>query len=334
MVTLKDVAKKAGVSSATVSRVVRGEGKVGDKCRARVQKIIKDMGYRPNYNARALASNKSEIIGVICPNVSGNFYGSLASGVEEAARNAKYKVLISNSQNDVEKELDAIESFRSQGCQNIILHSKYSDDETLIKWAQEIPGLVILNRFVSQIANRCVWLDNVSGGQQAAKYLLSKGHKKFAVITSSHQITDPIDRLNGICQALSQAGIEVPEDRIKLTNAGVDAGEKAAKELLKKGANFTALLAYNDATAIGAMNAIQDLGFRVPEDISVIGYDDLPICNVCRPRLSTMHYPIKEMALYATKLSLDLTQSKEEVENKTHLFMPHVVERQSITVPS
>lgn len=330
MITLQDVAEKAGVSPATVSRVVRGEGKVGDKCRAHVKKIIDKMGYRPNTNARALASNKTEIVGIIVPNISSPFFGTLAIGAEEAATKAKYKVLMGNSHNEPKTEQELIDSFLEQGCQNIILHSKFTDDATLIKWASQIKGLVIINRFVPEIASRCIWLDNVSGGRQMTEHLVNKGHEKFAFITSHLQMSDPEDRLVGINQSLTRAGIDLPESNITYNNAGMEAGEDGVYDLLDRGIEFTALLCFNDSVAIGAINALFERGLDVPKDVSIVGFDDIIIAKFCRPKLTTMNYPIEKMAIYATNLSMDLTNNEEQEENKTHLFMPSLIERKSV----
>lgn len=330
MVTLQDVADKAGVSPATVSRVVRGEGKVGDKCRAHVKKIVEKMGYRPNTNARALASNKTEIVGIIVPNIASPFFGTLAIGAEEAATKAKYKVLMGNSHNEPKTEQDLIDSFLEQGCQNIILHSKFTSDAILIKWAEQIKGLVLVNRFVPEIASRCIWLDNVSGGKQMADYLVNNGHKTFASITSNSKISDSEDRLIGINQSLNRVGLELPESNIIYSNAGMEAGEAGVHELLDSGVEFTALLCFNDSIAIGAINALFERGLNVPEDVSIIGFDDIIIAKVCRPKLTTMNYPIVKMSVYATNLSMNLTNNTEQEENKTHLFMPTLVERKSV----
>lgn len=332
MITLQDVAAKAGVSPATVSRVVRGEGKVGEKCRVYVQKVIDEMGYRPNTNARALASSKAEIIGIITPNVSAPFYGSLVIGAEAAAKSAKHKVLMSNSFNETQAELDALNSFREQGCQNILLHSRITDDKTIIKWGEQIPGLVIINRFVPQIASRCVWLDNISGGRMVAEYLISQGHKKIALITSDRKIGDAEDRIMGIQQAMSRAGLSIPEKNVIKISAGLDTGVVGTTKLIESGVEYTAIIAFNDMVAIGAINALWDAGISVPEQVSVIGFDDVSFANICRPKLTTMLYPVKDMAKYAIDLSIKLTSKKDEEsdDNKTHLFMAKLVERASV----
>ncbi|URQ86899.1 LacI family DNA-binding transcriptional regulator [Pseudoalteromonas sp. SCSIO 43088] len=330
MATIKDVAKVAGVSIATVSRVIHNKGKVGDVCRARVKKVIVELGYRPNSNASALASNTSNTIGVVTPKLSMPFFGSLASGVENGARENNFKLLMANSLYETESELKAIESLRENNCKAIILHSEYSDEKTLIKLAKEIPGLVLINRYIPEISNRCVWLDNLSGAQLATQYLIERGHENFAVVTSIYQNRDPGCRVEGIRNILEKNDLKLDANNVEESTANIEGGESAVKALLAKGEKFTALLAYNDLMAIGAIHALFDSGIRVPEDVSVIGFDDLLVGIACRPRLTTMHYPVEEMAHYATNLAIKLSDTSVPVSKQTHLFIADLVERDSV----
>ncbi|MGL1956311.1 MAG: LacI family DNA-binding transcriptional regulator [Colwellia sp.] len=331
MVTIKEVAKVAGVSTATVSRVIHNGGQVGDACRARVKKVIKELDYRPNSNASALAGKTTNTIGVVTPRLSMSFFGSLASGVEKAARENNYKLLMSNSLYETKSELDAIESLREHNCKAIILHSEYSDEKTLIKLAEQVPGLVLINRYIPKIANRCVWLDNFSASQYATEYLVDKGHTDFAVITSIYQNRDPGSRLEGIKKSLSNNGLSLHPENIEKATANIDGGEQAVKALIAKGSKFTAILAYNDLMAVGAIHALFAAGLRVPEDVSVIGFDDIIVSRACRPRLTTMHYPIEEMANYATKLAIQLSEPDNKPSNQTHLFIADIIKRDSVS---
>ncbi len=331
MVTIKDVARVAGVSIATVSRVINGNHQVGDACRARVKKVIKELGYRPNSNAQALVSKTNSTIGVVTPKLAMTFFGTLAAGVEKTAREQHYKLLMANSMYETESELLAINSLRDHNCQAIILHSEYSDEKTLIKLAAEIPGLVLINRYIPAIANRCVWLDNIAGASEATRFLLDKKHRQFAVITSIYQNGDPGARLTGIRQTLSTQQIELKEEAIEESTANIEGGMQAVQALLAKKIKFTALLAYNDLMAVGAIHALFAAGLRVPEDVSVIGFDDLIVARACRPQLTTMHYPVEEMASYATKLAIELSTQPEAVGHRTHLFLPQLVERESVS---
>jgi LacI family transcriptional regulator len=337
MVTIKDVARVAEVSPSTVSRVVRGEGKVGKKCRAKVQKIIKEMNYRPNTNARALVSKRTELVGIVTPALHKPFFGSIAYGSETAARKKSFQVMMRNSQNDPQHEIDAINSLREHGCENIILHSKGGDPETLKELAEQITGLVFINRFLPDLASRCIWLDNLSGGRIAADYLFKQGHKEVAIVSLSLDNQDQQDRINGVTQSYAARGIVIPKDnvihRVSAGDTVTNLDEYCAyaiNELYRREAKFTAIVAYNDEMAVSLMNALFDIGKNVPDDVSVIGFDDLDFAHKCRPALTTVRYPIVEMSEYATQLSLQMTLEKENVVERTHLFMPTLVERKSV----
>jgi LacI family transcriptional regulator len=330
LVTLKEVAKIAGVSTATVSRVVNEQAKVGKKCRERVKKIIEEVGYRPNFIAKSLADKSSNTIGIVTPNLSMSFFSSLACGSEHAARENGYSLVMRNSLYETKSELDAIKSLRDHNCQSIILHSEYSDEQMLIKLAKEIPGLVFINRFIPELAERCVWLDNQAASQTATQYLISKGHKDIAVITSVYQNRDPATRVQGVQVAMMQNSLKLNPNLIAESTANMEGGEQAVKALLSSKEKFTAIVAYNDLMAIGAIHALFNAGLNVPKDVSVFGFDDLDVSRACRPKLTTMHYPIEEMAAYATNLAVRLVNEPEKNFSNTHLFMANLVERDSV----
>lgn len=330
MVTIKDVARVAGVSTATVSRVVHNGGKVGDACRAHVQQVIKDLGYRPNTNARALVSKKTNIVGVIMPQLWVTFFSSLTSGAEKAASENNYRLFMSNSRSKTENELEAISSLKENSCDIVVLHSKVTAKETLIDLAKSIQGFVMINRFIPEVAERCIWLDSYAGSVQMAEYLVAKGHKKFAIATSCIEEEDAHARVKGTLDTLKKHGISVPQKNIVRSVTGMDGGEEAAKALLKQGVDFTAVVCHNDLQAVGILNAFQDEGIRVPEDVSIVGFDDLYVSKACRPKLTTMHYPIEDMAHYAVNLAIQLGSGKDVSPVKTHQFIPKFVERGSV----
>ncbi|MCP4272901.1 MAG: LacI family transcriptional regulator [Gammaproteobacteria bacterium] len=334
MVTIKDVARVAKVSPSTVSRVVRGQGKVGKKCRAKVQKVIDELGYIPNLSARALVNRRTELIGVVTPDLFMPFFGSIAHGAEIAAREAGYQIMMRNSQDDPKLEAEAVNSLREHGCQNIILHSKWADAETLKTYAKQIPGFVLINRFEPDLATRSVWLDNVAGGRMIAEHLYKKGHRDIAVIGSPVDNQDLQDRISGIRQGLQAKGLNLPDENIIYHNPEQDNGEEhainAVAKLFQRSVKYTAIVTYNDVMAIRVLNALYDSGKQVPADVSVMGFDNLNLASICRPGLTTVEYPIIEMAKYATKLSLELTNEDNDEIQRTHLFMPKIVERKSV----
>lgn len=330
MATLKDVARIAGVSTATVSRVVNEQGKVGNKCRQRVKKVIEEIGYRPNVIAKSLANKSSNTVGIVTPNLSMSFFSTMACGAEHAARESGYGLVMRNSLYETKSEIDAIEYLADHNCKSIVLHSEYSDESMLIDLAAKIPGLVLINRFIPKLADRCVWLDNTNASIEAVDHLVRKGHKKIAVITSIYQNKDPATRVEGIKKGLAKHGLILDPKMIIESTANMEGGEQAIKTLMGITTDFTAIIAYNDLMAIGAIHALFDAGLNVPEDVSVIGFDDLAISRACRPKLTTMHYPIEKMAAYAADLSVKLVTDPDKNLSNTHLFMANLVERESV----
>jgi LacI family transcriptional regulator len=331
MATIKDIANAAGVSLATVSRVINDGPKVGEATRKRIKQLMDEMGYRPNANARALVTKRSASLGVVLAELADPFFATLAHGVENTTRKKNVQILMSSGSIEKKTELRAIETLLEHRCEAMVIHSKALDDETLIEFANQVPGFVLVNRYVPEIANRCVWLDNVAGGRIMAKYIVSQGHQKLAVISSKYQIEDPAQRLQGIRQELEQAGLELPDARIEYSTPDQEGGENAVQNLLAKGIDFTAVLAYNDAMASGAMTVLQDHGIDVPNAVSVIGYDDVLLAKYCRPKLTTLRYPIEVMAMRAAELALRYAAGEKPEAGITFKYTPTVVKRESVT---
>lgn len=330
MVTINDVAKAAGVSPATVSRVVNGKGKVGDACRARVKKIIRELGYKPNTSAQSLASRQTTNVGVITPKISMEFFGNLAAGAEVAARANGYSLLICNSLYEEESEIAAIESLHAKGCNSIVIHSDYLTDKQLIELSEKYKGLVVINRYITKIANRCVWFDNVASSMEIVEMLAAKGHEKIAVATSIYQNRDPQQRLMGIRQGFMYQGLSFNENLLVESTANLEGGKACAKELIQRKDPFTAVIAYNDLMAVGLVHELVKSGYKVPEQVSVVGFDDSALCKACIPTITTTKYPVEEMANYAVQLSIKLANNTATPDRKTHLFTSELIERESV----
>ncbi|WP_440905008.1 substrate-binding domain-containing protein [Catenovulum sp. SX2] len=334
MATIKDIANAAGVSLATVSRVINNGPKVGDATRARIKEIMKEMGYRPNANARALVTQRNPSLGVVLAELSDPFFATLAHGIETVARQKDIQVLLSSGSIQAKTEMKAIDTLMEHRCEAMVVHSKALSDEVLVDYAKEIPGFVLINRYIEAIADRCVWLDNYAGGASIAKHLLSLGHKKIAMISSQYQIDDPILRLKGVEDELNAAGITIDKTAIELATPDQEGGETAMQNLLSKGIEFTAVVAYNDAMAAGAMSMLLDHGIQVPSEVSVIGFDDVILARYCRPKLTTLKYPIEMMGIKAAELAISLA-AKKQIEDSaivTHKYTPTIVKRESVAI--
>ncbi|KGJ86810.1 LacI family DNA-binding transcriptional regulator [Colwellia psychrerythraea] len=335
MATIKDVARIAGVSVASVSRVLNNGPKVSKKTIENVLKVMKDLNYTPNANARALVTKKSTTLGVVIPDLIDPFFASLANGVEQVARQNNMQLLLSTGLVSAETEIQAINLLIERRCDVMVVHSKKLADETLIDLANKVSGLVLIDRYIEEIAHRCVWLDNLEGGKIAARHLLALNHQKFACISSKHQIDDPLLRLQGFQSELQSAGTDIEAELISFGEPTLQGGEIATQKLLASGKQFSALFVYNDAMAIGAISTLEDNGFKVPLDISVLGFDDVLLSRYSRPKLSTLNYPIEEMAMQAAKIGLELTAKQVETkQDNNYKHIPRLVKRESTSFNS
>ncbi|HDZ1439700.1 TPA: HTH-type transcriptional regulator GalS [Klebsiella pneumoniae] len=329
MITIRDVARQAGVSVATVSRVLNNSALVSPDTRDVVMKAVTQLSYRPNANAQALATQVSDTIGVVVMDVSDAFFGALVKAVDTVAQQHQKYVLIGNSYHEAEKERHAIEVLIRQRCSALIVHSKALSDDELSDFMQHIPGMVLINRIVPGYAHRCVGLDNVSGALMATRMLLNHGHQRIGYLSSNHGIEDDDMRREGWSKALQEQGIIAPDSWIGSGSPDMQGGEAAMVELLGRNLGLTAVFAYNDSMAAGALTTLKDNGIVVPQHLSLIGFDDIPISRYTDPQLTTVRYPVMSMAKLATELALLGAAGKLDRE-ATHCFMPTLVRRHSV----
>ncbi|WP_024552912.1 HTH-type transcriptional regulator GalS [Franconibacter helveticus 513] len=331
MITIRDVARLAGVSVATVSRVLNNSALVSPETRENVMQAVSQLGYRPNANAQALATQVSDTIGVVVMDVSDPFFGALVKAVDTVAQQHNKYVLIGNSYHEAEKERHAIEVLIRQRCSALIVHAKALCDEELASFLEQIPGMVLINRIVPGYAHRCVGLDNISGAMMATRMLQSNGHQRIGYLASAHRIEDDDQRKEGWLRALAEQGVSAPESWIGMGSPDMQGGEAAMVELLGRNLQLTAVFAYNDSMAAGALTALKDNGIAVPQHLSLIGFDDIPIARYTDPQLTTVRYPIVSMARLATELAL-LGAAGELDLQASHCFMPTLVRRHSVAV--
>ena len=329
MSTIKDVARLAQVSVATVSRVLNNSPKASEASRISVSKAMIELGYTPNANARALSNKVCDTMGVVVCDVSDPFFGTLVKGVSSIATQQGLHLLMGNGFHNSQKEREAIDLLIGKRCEALVVHSKALTDQELIDYAKRIPGMVIINRDIPELAGRCIALNNRLGTHIATRHLIELGHQHIAYIGSNQQIEDASSRLIGYQDALAEANTLVNSDLIEAASPNELGGEQAMLNLLAKGITFTAIVAYNDAIAAGAISVLVDNNVKVPEHVSVIGFDDMIYARYLHPKLTTMRYPIELMASQAAKLSLALI-ANEPVSEQSKVFTPTLVNRQSV----
>ncbi|MGD8108406.1 HTH-type transcriptional regulator GalR [Pantoea sp. FN0302] len=332
MATIKDVAKLAGVSVATVSRVINNSPKASENSRLAVFSAMEALQYHPNANARALAQQSTETIGLVVGDVSDPFFGAMVKAVDEIAWQTGNFLLIGNGYHNEVKERQAIEQLMRHRCAALVVHAKKIPDEELEKLMQQMPGMVLLNRSLPAFQQRCIALDDRYGAWLATRHLIQQGHDQIAFICSTHTISDAEERLQGYYDALKEHSLPCNDRLVAFGEPDEVGGEQAMTELLGRGRNFTAVACYNDSMAAGALAVLSDNGIRVPEEMSLIGFDDVLVSRYVRPRLTTIRYPIVTMAQQAAELALALANN-QPLPEVTNTFNPTLVRRHSVSPP-
>ncbi|WP_022940798.1 substrate-binding domain-containing protein [Psychromonas hadalis] len=328
MATINDVAKVAGVSTATVSRVINQSSNVSPETVMQVESAMTQVGYKIKGNQRLNINQELNVIGLIVSRFNSPFYGLLSQGIEKIAKQYNKKMIVASGNYDAECEEDAIKFMVSKGCRNIVIHSKIMSDQALVQYAKKIPGFVVINRCVPTIEDQCVWLNQSEGTYQATKYLIDQGHRKIAFLSCDIEIDDKFLRLDGYRRALNDAGIEFNPDWVEEVPFGESGGALAATNFLNKGLPMTAMVAFNDFFAAAAIQVFKEHGISIPEQLSIVGFDDvLPPCYFT-PKLTTIRNPIESMAINAARISLEGKDS-----NVSRAFHPLLIKRESVTLP-
>lgn len=312
-ITIEDIARQAGVSISTVSRVLNGSKRVAEDKRALVLAAVEQHQYRPNAVARGLVRGRSMTVGVLMQDITSPFFARMVSGIEQGLDHAAYTPMFASthwradSQGEEVRSLQLLLERRVDGV--IVLASSIPDDE-LRAIAEQAP-LVIVARRVQGLESQCVYVDNHGGAYRAMRYLLGLGHTRIAHITGTPSHPDAIDRLAGYRDALTDAGIPVDE-RLIVTGAFIEeSGLAAVEELLGRGERFTAIFAANDQIAYGAMLGLFNHGYRIPGDMSLVGFDDQFLSAYTLPPLTTVRQSSLEMGRAAAEGLLSLLSNEE-----------------------
>lgn len=311
-VTIEDIARQVGVSPSTVSRVLNGSKRVAEDKRALVLAAIEQHQYRPNAVARGLVSGRSMTIGVLMQDITSPFFARMVSGIEQGLDKGEYRPMFasthwrSENQQDETRSLHLLLERRVDGM--IVLASSIPDDD-LRAVAAQVP-LIIVARCVEGLEAQCVYVDNEGGAYRATRYLIGLGHTRIAHIAGTSGHPDARARKTGYCRALMDAGLPVDERLIVESQFTEESGLAAVEELLTRGERFTAIFAANDQTAYGAMLALFNHGYRIPADMSLVGFDDQFLSTYTLPPLTTVRQPSIEMGRAAAEGLLRLLNNE------------------------
>ncbi|NOY08514.1 MAG: LacI family transcriptional regulator [Spirochaetes bacterium] len=324
--TISDVAKKAGVSIATVSRILNRLPGYTEETRKAVLNVIREIGYKPNAIARGLVKKHTYTMGVLLPNISSRLASALLKGIEDAAHRLGYSVIICNTDNDGRRTVEYLNVLAEKQVDGIIIASEWLKDaygEALL--AMKIPVVLVLTvSYRFQIPY--IKVDDKQAAYQATKYLIEKGHKEIGMIGGSVQdIIAGLPRIEGYKQALADYNLTITDDRIAFGNFAYESGIRCMDELFQKVPEITAVFAASDEMALGALSFAFRKGIKVPDDLSIIGYDDTQDAEMTIPPLTTVHQPVYEMGKKSVEM---LFSTKGAVES---IIMPHyIVERDSV----
>ncbi len=304
--TMSDIAKKAGVSLMTVSRVINGKGDVSPETRKRVQQIIAECEYRPSSIARGLATRRTFSIGLIVPDISNPYFSGMAQGVSEVAYKEDFSVLLCNCDEHPERELEMLQVLDEKRVEGIILAAPRTDTHLLAQSLAAHLNVVVINRQFDEKDNPDiiggVINNDETGGRKVTKMLLEHGHKTVGLLAGPPLSYGAARRLNGYKAALAEAGISFDPEIVKNCAPTVKGGHDIASQLLSRRKNITSIFCYNDLVAIGALQACADLGLKVPGDIAIVGFDDIPMASWVSPQLTTLHVEFEELGRLATQL--------------------------------
>jgi LacI family transcriptional regulator len=331
MATIKDVARLAGVGVGTASRVISGKGSFSEAAAARVEAAARQLGFRPSAIARALSLQSTGTIGVFVPDFKGPFYGPLLDAIDAELRLHDRHMVAANGCGDEDTRQQSLDGARfliERECDGIILCSNALRDADFAALRDDFANLAIVNRDVKGMKTHCFTVDHRAAGRAAADALLAHGHRRIAVITGPAIAGDNKQRLQGLFDRLGEAGVAPDAVLVEEGDFSAPSGWAACERLVARKPRISALFCANDQMAMGAISFLGHHGIRVPQQWSVIGYDDSDVAAFLSPRLTSVRIPIAEMALNACRQLLNTRFGSALAVSRK--FVPTVVMRDSL----
>lgn len=316
-ITIKEIAKEAGVSIATVSMILNNKDKnITSATRMRVLDVVKKYNYVPNAMAGSLVTQRTHIIGLILPDITNPFFPGIARGAEDKANESGYSIIFCNTDDKLEVEEKYIETLTKKMADGIIIaHSSSSEKMSEILERCKVPIILIDRDFYSENICGKVLVNNLEGAYKGVAYLINKGYKKIAYLSGSLKTRTARDRLDGYKKALSDNGLEYEERLVKYGEYKIDWGRNGTDELLSENEHFDAIFCGNDLIAIGAIKELKKRGLNIPEDIGVMGFDDIYLAGLVEPSLTTVRQPNYKMGYKAMELLLENLNSTDRKNN-------------------
>ena len=306
-ITIKDIAKKAGVSHATVSRALRNSSLISVATTDRIRQIAVDVGYQPSAAARSLKTNRSQVLGVIVSSIADPFFSEILYGIEDCAQGGGYSLFIAASQNDPNRERKIVQTMMEQRTDGVIIcSSSFSSEQGRQLLAYGFP-IVVVNHQGAENFHFSIYHDDIDGSRQITRHLIDLGHKRIAYLGNSLSGRTTQDRLTGFQTEMESAGLPVPEEYIHHVNGGEPRfGLDGLEYFLQLEYRPSAIVCFNDMLAIGVLKGCSQKGVKVPEELSVTGFDNITYSAFTTPALTTLDQPKRSIGVEAAQLLLDL----------------------------
>ncbi len=304
-VTIQDVAAAAGVSRQTVSRAINNRGEIRPETRAEILRIAEEMNYRPSSIARGLATQRTGTLGLVVPDIANPFFAEVARGAEHEAYAAGYNVFLCNTDEEPQREIAVLRSLEEKRVDGVMLCSSRLDDEALYKSLSRHASVVLVNRRLNGYEFGCVVIDDEQGGKNITQHLLKSQRQAIGFLAGPLASRSGQKRVAGYRAAMAEAGVAYDPGWIRPCPPSVEGGHKVANRLLSDHPEITALFCYNDLVAIGALQASHDLALTIPDDLAIVGFDDIPLAALVTPALTTCHVSRYEMGVQAMNMLLE-----------------------------
>ncbi|HVJ34695.1 MAG TPA: LacI family DNA-binding transcriptional regulator [Terriglobia bacterium] len=332
-VTLKDVAAAANVSRATAARALSSYGYVGDETAKRIQEAADSLGYRANRVAQALRRGQMPIVGFVPGDIQNPFFARIAHDLEVELRKQRHNLLIASSEEDVEQEKELLESLRSLSVRGFVLApTSATDNQHVVKLAREGAPIVLIDRIAKNVRCDSVVVDNEGGAREVVDYLVANGHRRIALLRDESRISTAQERLAGYQNSLQEHGIPFDETLIGVSRSTVEHAIEATIRLFSRRDRPTALFTVDSLMTQGALLALRSMGLSIPQDVSLVGFDDFDLATFTDPQITVVAQPIAEIGPLAAKLLLDRLGGKR-VAPRHMSFPTRLIVRGSVSPP-
>lgn len=328
MATIRDVAALAGVSTTTVSHVINNSRFVSPEVRERVYQAMEELRYQPNALARSLRQGKTNTIGLLSPNSANPYFAEIGRAVEDAAFTSRYSVIICNTEGKQEKESFYLDVLSKKRVDGIILVGISQTNETLDRLLAKGVPVVLVDREIPDLDVDLVLTDNKHAGYLATRHLIEQGHTRIACVTGPAHVHPSSRRVVGYQEALQEAGLPLQEEYILPGDFSAQSGWEATRTLLALPQPPSAIFLCNDLMAIGGLRAAAEAGFVVPQDLAIMGFDDIELASFTNPTLSSISQPKAEMGAIAVQMLLEQIEGKRS-EPRQEILQPALIVRRS-----